>query len=97
MTTQDGQDEVGAILVQIAMIAEEVNVLALEGSSARRTRTEQLACLAEVQRMVGGNVGALRLGGALIGKTDWRLDSDPRGRRVGGRVRLRLRWGFRFP
>ena len=40
----------GAILAQIAMIAEEMNVLALEGSSARRTRTEQLACVAEVKR-----------------------------------------------
>ena len=31
MTKQDSQDEVGAILAQIAMIAEEVNLLALEG------------------------------------------------------------------
>jgi hypothetical protein len=53
MTTQDGQDEVGAILVQIAMIAEEVNVLALEGSSARRTYDEQLACVAEAKRLAG--------------------------------------------
>ena len=48
MTTQDRDEEIGAILAQIAMIAEEVNVLALEGSSARRTYDEQLACLAEV-------------------------------------------------
>ncbi len=32
MTMQDGQDEVGAILAKIAMIAEEVNVIALKGS-----------------------------------------------------------------
>jgi len=50
MTTQDRDEEIGAILAQIAMIAEEVNVLALEGSSARRTYDEQLACLAEVKR-----------------------------------------------
>ena len=49
MSIQDRQDEMGAILAQIAMIAEEVNVLALEGSSARRTHAEQLACLAEVK------------------------------------------------
>jgi hypothetical protein len=52
MATQDTQDEVGAILAQIAMIAEEVNVLALEGSSARRTYDEQLACVAEVKLRV---------------------------------------------
>jgi hypothetical protein len=50
MNRQDGQDEIGALLAQIAMIAEEVNVLALEGSSARRTYDEQLACVAEVKR-----------------------------------------------
>ena len=57
MTTQDRQNEMDAILAQIAMIAEEVNVLALEGSSARRTYDEQLACLAEVKlrlRMMWG-------------------------------------------
>ena len=52
MTTQDRQNEMDAILAQIAMIAEEVNVLALEGSSARRTYDEQLACVAEVKRRV---------------------------------------------
>lgn len=50
MSIQDRQDEMGALLAQIAMIAEEVNVLALEGSSARRTYDEQLACFAEVKR-----------------------------------------------
>ena len=49
MNRQDRQDEMGAILAQIAMIAEEVNVLALEGSGVRRTHAEQLACLAEVK------------------------------------------------
>jgi hypothetical protein len=34
---QDRQDEMGATLAQIAMIAEEVNLLALEGSGACRT------------------------------------------------------------
>ena len=52
MTTQDRQNEMGAILAQIAMIAEEVNVLALEGSSARRTHAEQLACVVEVKLRV---------------------------------------------
>ena len=49
MSMQDRQEEMGAILAQIAMIAEEVNVLALEGSGVRRTHAEQLACLAEVK------------------------------------------------
>jgi hypothetical protein len=49
MTKQDRQDEIGALLAQIAMIAEEVNVLALAGSGVRRTYDEQLACLAEVK------------------------------------------------
>jgi hypothetical protein len=49
MTTQDRQDEMGAILAQIAMIAEEMNVLALEGSGARRTYDEQLAYVADVK------------------------------------------------
>jgi hypothetical protein len=34
MTMHEGQDEVGATLAQIAMIAEEVNVIALVGSGA---------------------------------------------------------------
>ncbi|CAN1551208.1 hypothetical protein MCEREM21A_02194 [Sphingomonadaceae bacterium] len=37
MSIQDRQDEMGATLTQIAMIAEEVNLLALEGSGACRT------------------------------------------------------------
>ena len=49
MNMQDRQDEVAAILAQIAMIAEEVNFLALEGSGARRTYAEQTAIVAEVQ------------------------------------------------
>lgn len=49
MATQDRQDEMGAILAQIAMIAEEVHVLALAGSGACRTYDEQLACAAEVK------------------------------------------------
>jgi hypothetical protein len=49
MNIQDRQDEVAAILAQIAMIAEEVNLLALEGSGACRTYDEQLACVAEVK------------------------------------------------
>jgi hypothetical protein len=57
MTTQDRQDEIGAILAQIAMIAEEVNVLALEGSGVRRTHAEQLACLAEVKLRVRTMLG----------------------------------------
>ena len=50
MRMQDRQDEMGATLAQIAMIAEEVNVLALEGSGPCRTYDEQLACVAEVKR-----------------------------------------------
>jgi hypothetical protein len=52
MTMQDRQDEVGAILAQIAMIAEDVNVTALAGSGADTTHDEQLACVAEVQLRV---------------------------------------------
>jgi hypothetical protein len=52
MATQDRQDEMVAILAQIAMIAEEVNLLALEGSSARQTYDEQLACVVEVKLRV---------------------------------------------
>jgi hypothetical protein len=48
---QDRQDEVSAILAQIAMIAEEMNVIALEGSGTYRTHAEQLAITAEVQRL----------------------------------------------
>ena len=47
MTTQDRQNEMGAILAQIAMIAEEVNVLA--GSGGVRTCAHQMAIIAEVQ------------------------------------------------
>ncbi len=53
MTMHDGQDEVGAILAQIAVIAEEVNVIALEGSGAGCTPAEQMAIIAEVQLRVG--------------------------------------------
>jgi hypothetical protein len=49
MIMQDRQDEVGATLAQIAMIAEEVNVIALAGSGADTTHDEQLAINAEVQ------------------------------------------------
>jgi hypothetical protein len=49
MTMQDKQDEVAAILAQIAMIAEEANVIALEGSGADTTHDEQLAIIAEAQ------------------------------------------------
>jgi hypothetical protein len=53
MTAQDRQNEMGATLAQIAMIAEEVNVLALEGSGVDRAYDEQLAITAEVQKLVG--------------------------------------------
>ena len=49
MTMHDGQDEVGATLAQIAMIAEEVNLIALAGSGADTTHDEQLAFVAEVK------------------------------------------------
>ena len=42
----------GATLSPIAMIAEEVNVLALEGSGASCTHAEQLACVVEVKLRV---------------------------------------------
>jgi hypothetical protein len=56
MTMQNRQDEVGAILAQIAMIAEEVNVIALVGSGAGMrscTHVEQMACFAELKCRVG--------------------------------------------
>jgi hypothetical protein len=46
---QGKHDELGAILAQIAMIAEELNVIALAGSGADTTHDEQLAINAEVQ------------------------------------------------
>jgi hypothetical protein len=49
MNMHDRQDEVGAILAQIAMIAEEVNVIALSGSGAGCTHVGQVAIVAEVQ------------------------------------------------
>jgi hypothetical protein len=52
MNMQDRQHELGPILAQIAMIAEEVNVTALSGSGARRTRAEQMAYVAEVKLRV---------------------------------------------
>ena len=52
ITTQDRHEEMGATLAQIAMIAEEVNVLALQGLGVRRTYDEQLACLAKVKLCV---------------------------------------------
>jgi hypothetical protein len=45
----DRQDELGAILAQIAMIAEDVNVIALAGSGVGRAYAEQMAIIAEVQ------------------------------------------------
>jgi hypothetical protein len=49
MTMHDRQDELGAILAQIAMIAEDVNVIALAGSGVGRAYAEQMAIIAEVQ------------------------------------------------
>ncbi len=49
MNMQDRDEEIGAILAQIAMIAEEMNVLALEGSGAFGACDEQLACVANVK------------------------------------------------
>jgi hypothetical protein len=53
MNMHDRQHELGPILAQIAMIAEEVNVLALEGSGADTTHDEQLARVGEVKLRVG--------------------------------------------
>jgi hypothetical protein len=53
MIMQDRQDEVGATLAQIAMIAEEVNVIALAGSGAGCTHAGQMAIVAELKCMVG--------------------------------------------
>ncbi len=53
MTMQGKQDELGAILAQIATIAEDVNVTALAGSGGGRTYAEQMACVAEVKLRVG--------------------------------------------
>ena len=63
MTTQDRHEEMGATLAQIAMIAEEVNVLALEGAGVRRTYDEQLACFAEVKRRLREMLGLCASGG----------------------------------
>jgi hypothetical protein len=49
MNMHDRQHELGPILAQIAMIAEEVNVIALQGSGACRTCAHQMAIIAEVQ------------------------------------------------
>ena len=49
MTMQDRQDEVGATLAQIAMIAEDVNVIALAGSGASQTYDKQRAIIADVE------------------------------------------------
>jgi hypothetical protein len=49
MNMHDRQDEVAAILAEITMIAEDVNLLALEGSGAGCTPAEQVAIIAEVQ------------------------------------------------
>ena len=43
MTMQDRHDELGAILAQIATIAEDLNVIVLEGSGASRTYDKQMA------------------------------------------------------
>lgn len=52
MNMQDRQDEVAAILAEIAMIAEDVNVIALVGSGAGTTHDEQLACAAQLKLRV---------------------------------------------
>ncbi len=52
MTMQDRHEEVGAILAQIAMIAEGVNVIALEGSGEGCTYAEQMACAVELKLRV---------------------------------------------
>lgn len=57
MSMQGRQDEVGATLAQIAMIAEEVNVLALAGSGASAAQAEQLACVPEVKRRLREMLG----------------------------------------
>jgi hypothetical protein len=53
MNMYDRQDEVAAILAQTAMIAEDVNVIALAGSGAGCTPAEQMAIIAEVKLRVG--------------------------------------------
>jgi len=63
ITMQDRQDEVGATLAQIAMIAEDVNVIALEGSGAGTTHDEQLACVAELKLRLRGMLRLCAAGG----------------------------------
>ena len=70
MTTQDRQDEMGTLLAQIAMIAEEVNLLALKGSGVCLTQAEQLAITAEVQRLVGEMSGLVTSVCGRVGRTD---------------------------
>ncbi|CAN1552802.1 hypothetical protein MCEREM21A_02260 [Sphingomonadaceae bacterium] len=65
MSMQDSQEEVGAILAHIAMIAEEVNVLAPAGSGASTAQAEQLACVVEVKLRVGVMSG---LGTSVCGR-----------------------------
>ena len=76
MSMQGRQEEMGAILAQIAMIAEEVNVLALEGSGASVAQAEQLAITAEVQRLVGVMSGLGTSVCGRIGRTDYALPPE---------------------
>ena len=70
MNRQGNHDGVCAILTQIAMIAEEVNVLALKGSGVCLTQAEQLAITAEVQRLVGEMSGLVTSVCGRVGRTD---------------------------
>ena len=71
MTIYDRQDEVGAILAQIAMIAEEVNVTALVGSGEGCTYAEHMACATEVTLRVGEMLRLCQLMAVLIDTPDF--------------------------
>ena len=71
MTMQGNHDELGAILAQIAMIAEEVNVIALSGSGAGCTFAEQMACVTEVTLRVGEMLRLCQLMAVLIDTPDF--------------------------
>ncbi len=71
MNMHDRQDEVAAILAQIAMIAEDVNVIALVDSSEGCTFAEQMACATEVTLRVGEMLRLCQLMAVLIDTPDF--------------------------
>ncbi len=71
MTMHDEHDELGAILAEIAMIAEDVNVIALVGSGEGCTYAEQMVCATEVTLRVGEMLRLCQLMAVLIDTPDF--------------------------